>query len=377
MALDLAGRGQELIADGVPFVEATVVRAQVPAPARAGDGALVLPDGSIEGFVGGQCARGSVREAALAAIRDRSSVLLRVVPEDGGAFPDTPGARVVVNPCLSGGALEIFLRPRLPDPVIAVVGDSPIAAALEELGPPLGFVVDRGGEPSGATAVVVAVHGGDEAGAVRAALDAGVGYVGLVASPRRAASVLGPLALTEQERERVSSPAGLDIGAAGAPEIALSILAELVRAVRREGLPVPLGRPTGGGSRTDAAVGPEPPGPATAVDPVCGMAVTVDTGTPHLVVDGTDVWFCCPGCRDRHADASGQGGSSEHARRGADQAPGADVPSVGAGRSGVITVPEVLAGVPGRMSPEEELGEPEPGGCCAGAGNPDEHGSST
>ena len=331
MALEMADRGRELTAGGVPFVEATVVRAQVPASARAGDGAIVLSDGSIEGFVGGQCAQGSVRAAALDAIRERRSLLLRVLPEQEEGFPEAPGARVVVNPCLSGGALEIFLRPRLPDPVIALVGDSPISAALAELGPPLGFVVEPGGDPAGATSVVVASHGGDEAAAVRAALDAGVGHVGLVASPRRAASVLDPLQLTAQERARVSAPAGLDIGAASAPEIALSILAELVRAVRREGLPVPHKREPYSGSA-----------PRTAVDPVCGMSVAVSATTPHLVVDGEDVWFCCPGCRDLHADEAGKetGVAGE------------------AGSSRMIEVAEVLSGprVPGPSGGS---------GCCA------------
>jgi xanthine dehydrogenase accessory factor len=43
------------------------------------------------------------------------------------------------------------------------------------------------------------------------------------------------------------------------------------------------------------------PVPRTAVDPVCGMTVAVLPDTPHLSVDGTDVWFCNPGCRDRYA----------------------------------------------------------------------------
>lgn len=271
MAVDLSDLSRELLDSKMPFVRATVVRAQVPASANPGDGAIVLPDGSIEGFVGGQCARGSVRTAALGAIRDGRSVLLRVLPEESEPFPETPGAHVVVNPCLSGGALEIFLQPRLPDPVIGVFGDSPIVAALEELSPPLGFVVERGTELSGGeTAVVVATHGGDEAGVVRAALDAGIGYVGLVASPRRAASVLAPLELSEGERARVHSPVGLDIGASTAPEIALSILAQLVRAIRREGLTTPV---------PAAAPGPAEDRRAQASGPVQGSACCSGTGT--------------------------------------------------------------------------------------------------
>ena len=39
--------------------------------------------------------------------------------------------------------------------------------------------------------------------------------------------------------------------------------------------------------------------PVQAVDPVCGMTVTVGPDTVHAVVDGVDHWFCMTGCRDR------------------------------------------------------------------------------
>lgn len=319
-AVDLSDRGRELLAGRVPFVEATVVRAQVPASVRPGDGAIVLSDGSIEGFVGGQCAQGSVRTAALGAIRDGRSVLLRVLPGEGEPFPETPGAHVVVNPCLSGGALEIFLQPRLPDPVIGVVGGSPIVTALRELAPPLGFVVESGTSTSvvaGATAVVVASHGGDEAAVIRSALDAGVGFVGLVASRRRGAAVLDTMELGHCERGRVHSPVGLDIGASTPAEIALSILAQLTRAIRVEGLvaatPSPAVPPASGvvvspaegsaPSHSESALLNPSEGTAvkSAVDPVCGMTVTVGPMTPRLEIDGRELWFCCPGCRDRHS----------------------------------------------------------------------------
>ena len=60
-------RAAELRSERVPFVHATVVRAQAPTSARPGDDAVVLADGAIEGFVGGQCAQESVRAAALDA----------------------------------------------------------------------------------------------------------------------------------------------------------------------------------------------------------------------------------------------------------------------------------------------------------------------
>lgn len=292
MTTQMSDRIAELTRSRVPFVQATVVRAQEPSSARAGDRAIVLADGSIEGFVGGQCAAGSVRTAALGVLATGEGMLLRVLPGEADTFPATPGASVVVNPCLSGGALEIYLEPLLPSPVLHLVGSSPIAEAVAELAPALAFLVERAGDgadPAGATAVVVSTHGGDEATAVRAALDAGVGFVGVVCSRTRGRVLLEELALGEQERSRVHVHVGLDIGARTPAEIALSIVAEVVRALRVGGL--------------SAGTPPQPQdaAPRQVVDPVCGMTVTVGADTPHLVVDGADLWFCNPGCRDTYA----------------------------------------------------------------------------
>jgi xanthine dehydrogenase accessory factor len=282
-------RAAALARSGTPFVQATVVRAQEPSSARPGDRAIILPDGSIEGFVGGHCATGSVRTAALGVLESGESLLLRVLPEapEGTTtFPETPGASIVVNPCLSGGAMEIYLEPLLPSPVLHLVGASPAAEAIAALAPGLGFVLtspEDGASPAGATTVVVCTHG-DEAGPVRAALDAGVRFVGVVCSRTRGEALLAELGLTEDERQRVHTHVGVEIGARTAPELALSVMAEVVRAIRVDGL-----------SAAEPAVAPERPG--QAIDPVCGMTVTIGPDTLHAVVDGTDYWFCAPGCR--------------------------------------------------------------------------------
>jgi xanthine dehydrogenase accessory factor len=288
----MSARVTELTSARVPFVHATVVRSQEPSSARPGDDAVVLGDGRIEGFVGGQCAEESVRAAALDSLATGESLLLRVLPDGGEHFPESPSARVVVNPCLSGGALEIFLEPTLPAPLLAIVGSTPITDALVMMAGPLGFVGrqhEPGQLPPGATAVVVGTHGHGEAESIRAALDAGVGFVGLVASPKRGREVLASIELTDDERARVRTPVGLDIGARTPEEIALSILAELVQAVRREGLRAPAGEPT------DV--------PQQVIDPVCGMTVVVGPDTPHYRDADGDHWFCAPGCRDTYAAA--------------------------------------------------------------------------
>ncbi len=289
---NLASRVAELVESRRPFVQATVVRAQCPTSARPGDRAIVMPDGTLEGFVGGHCAEGSVRTAALGVLDSGESLLLRILPDDAEVFPESPGAMTVVNPCLSGGAIEVYLEPMLPAPRVFVVGQTPIAGALVTLGQSLGLALEHAasgpGDPTGATAVIVASHGRAEEESVRAALDAGVGFIGVVASHTRSEALLAELDLNHEEALVVHAPVGLRIGATTAEEIALSILAGIVQAIRVDGLESP---------KMDAVVRP-----ATVIDPVCGMTVTVADDTPHLNHEGVDFWFCNPGCRDRHAD---------------------------------------------------------------------------
>ncbi|WCB94111.1 hypothetical protein DSM104299_02839 [Baekduia alba] len=245
----LSERARALAAARSAYVVATVVHARSPTSARPGDVALVLADGTVEGFVGGVCAESSVRLHALRAMETGEPLLLRLVqdgaPADGQEADD--GAIVEHNPCLSGGALEIFLDPALPPPRVLVVGDAPVALALRELAPHLGLepvapaagVVAVSGED---LALVVASHGRDEEAALCAALNEGVPYVGLVASPRRGEAVRASLDLPDELRARLHTPAGLDIHARTPPEIALSILAAIVderRSGAPRGTPVP------------------------------------------------------------------------------------------------------------------------------------------
>ena len=229
----LVSRAAALEAERVPYVQAVVVRAARPASVQVGATALVHTDGSIEGFVGGHCAEPSVRLHALRVLETGEPLLLRIEPGPGDQDA-IDGAVTVHNPCISGGALEIFLEPHLPKPRLRVVGDTPIATALAELGRSAGFHVatDAAADDE---AVVVASHGRDEEQALAAALEAGVPYVGLVASRKRGPTVIE--ALEAEDRERVHTPAGLDLGARTPEEIALSILAEIVATRRRHTTP--------------------------------------------------------------------------------------------------------------------------------------------
>ncbi len=273
----LVERMERLRAGREPFVTATVVRAAKPTSVRPGDSALVLADGTIEGFVGGVCAQSSVRLHAARALETGDAILLRLVPgvapADAPATPD--GVVVAHNPCLSGGSLEIFLEPQPVAPRMVIVGETPIARALAQVAGAAGYDVAREGDD--AAAVVVASHGEGEEDVLAAALHAGVPYVALVASPRRGGAVGESLDVPEALRERIHTPAGLDIGARTPAEIAVSILAQIIAA------------------RTAN------PHVDTAIDPVCGMEVVVGDTTPFFEAGGERVYFCCEGCRSKYA----------------------------------------------------------------------------
>jgi xanthine dehydrogenase accessory factor len=293
--LELAGRAATLAAAGTPFVWATVVRAQRPTSAKPGDSALVLADGQVDGFVGGDCAESTVRAQALEVLATGEPRLVRIAPS-----PDDLGDRdddvvAVYNPCLSGGTLEIFLEPAVPLPVVTVFGHAPIATALLRAHRLFGQQVIRLEKPDdplppGARALVVASHGNDEQPVLEAALRADLPYIGLVASRRRGPVVLNSLEVDERMRSRVRTPAGIDIGARTPPEVALSILAEIVAVLREPSLP-----------RDDA------PGPARDTtemvrDPVCGMMVAPVDGTPQVETPTGVVYFCGTGCRNAYLD---------------------------------------------------------------------------
>ena len=310
MTAAMSRRVQRLASQGVPFVTATVVHARRPTSVEPGNVALVHADGTIEGFVGGVCAEHSVRAYSLQALETGEAVLLRILPfaEEGETVsaPDD-GAVIVQNPCLSGGVIEVFLEPVLPAPRVLVVGDTPIVTALARVGADLGLELVRVASGSeielrpGDLALVVAAHGRDELHALRRGLEAGIPYVGLVASPKRGEGVLGELrsdGVAKKALARIDVPAGIDIGARTPAEIALSILARIVAVRRSERVPAPVAPVTVASD-------------AHAIDPICGMTVARSAGTPSGEHDGETVYFCCDGCKDRfdaqraHASVAG------------------------------------------------------------------------
>ena len=102
-------------------------------------------------------------------------------------------------------------------PLVLVVGTAPIDSALARITEALGYrcgvaaSLDQA-DFAGASAVVLATHGHDEPEAIRAALDAGVKFIGLVASEKRGGALLDAMDLGEVERARVRTLVGIEIG---------------------------------------------------------------------------------------------------------------------------------------------------------------------
>ena len=146
----LAARADELSRRREPFVRATVVRAQHPTSARAGDTALVLAGGAIEGFVGGNCVEASVRDYGLRTLASGEPLLLRVMPGEPVRNQEE-GAVTVANPCLSGGSVEIFLQPQLPAATDSGGGRQPDCAGTGRARVGAGLRAGAGGRQRGGT----------------------------------------------------------------------------------------------------------------------------------------------------------------------------------------------------------------------------------
>jgi xanthine dehydrogenase accessory factor len=269
-----------LTGEGTPYVLATVVNVLRPASTRRGDKALVTADGELTGWVGGACSEPIVVREALRALADSEPRLVRIGPP--GSAEDTPDDVVVAESmCASEGVVEVLLEPQLPSPLLVVVGDGPAARTLAELAPPVGWRVSTT-LVDGADAVVVATMGHGDEETLEAVLASPVGYVGLVASSRRASAVQEALrarGVGEEALARLRSPAGLDLGPSTQAEIAVAVLAELVawRHTRGE-VPAP---------------------PAEAVDPVCGMTVAIEGAKEVAVHEEVTYYFCGAHCRRR------------------------------------------------------------------------------
>ncbi len=309
---DIFGLAAELDRRREPFCLAIVTRVVAPTSGKPGFRAIVRPDGSIVGWVGGTCSRHALLSEARRALADGEPRVLRLRPGTEECPPPAPGVVDRVLECQSGGAMDIYVEPHRAAPQLVVVGDSPVAEALASLGRLLGYrVVAAGieldptrfpdadeivGELDSLTErldaesyAVVATMAQYDARALAALVRSPAAYVALVASRRRAGFLFDELRaqrIPEDAIARIRNPAGLDVGARTPEEIAVSVVAEMIQ-VRR--------RPPAGSGPTPEATG-SPVAAKVEIDPVCHMEVDPATTPLRSSHGGTTYYFCSEGC---------------------------------------------------------------------------------
>jgi len=304
-------RASELARQGQSFALATVVWRQGPSSGQLGSRAIITADGEVHGWIGGACAEPVVIREARQVIADGESRLLLLGTPDqfGETVPE--GMTVVPIACQSEGALEVFIEPVQLAPRLVIVGGSPMAQTLAGLAGALGWraaLLDSrefsSADADGRSMVVVATQGHGDEEVMEQAVAARPAYLGLVASQRRGAAVLGYLkdrGVPKDQLDRVKVPAGLNLGRTSHREIAVAILAELVQlhaAGEIGGTPGGAGAALTGAQADDAQrAAPGTAQPAEATDPVCGMTVVADDSSYPLVHDGVTYYFCRVGCR--------------------------------------------------------------------------------
>lgn len=247
----------ELCENGENFATATVVSTKGSTTGRIGFKILISHDGSIvSGNLGGGCSESVVVEQALEAIKEGKPRVMSVLLEEeekGGI-----GANC-------GGSMDIYIEPVVPKNQLVIFGgggERSIAGPLVRIAKILNFnvVVIDPGVTSGmypeadkiiaefadkavnqvqfgknTSIVIVTKHKYDEP-SVRAVASLNVPYIGLVSSYHRTSALFKEMVekygIKEEDLRKIHVPVGLDIGAQSYEEIALSIMAEILKATK-------------------------------------------------------------------------------------------------------------------------------------------------
>jgi xanthine dehydrogenase accessory factor len=212
---------------GRTVVMGTTVRTEGDPPSAPGNRALFAPDGALlAGTIGcnGLDRKAGRDGAGLLAAGERSG--LRAYT----SFEGEPGS----------GVVEVFLEAFAGPPRLVVGGAGPVADALAAIGGIVGLAVraeppgsagfDEATKDLGPGDAVVFVDHDDPAlvPALTGLLDGQAGYLGVMGSRRHTPGFVARLREAGADLGRLHSPTGLDLGARRPPEIALSILAEVL-----------------------------------------------------------------------------------------------------------------------------------------------------
>lgn len=240
--------------DGVQAALVTVIHTRGSTPRDTGTKMLVYNDGRIAGTVGGSSVEALVIAEAMEVIRTQKCRRVEHNLNDAG-HSDTG--------MVCGGKMEFFIEPVKSSPRLFIFGGGHVAVPLARLASQTGFscivVDDRKefatkerfpdaeqvivGDPGKAAAelpigeqdfvaVVTRCHDHDYT-TLRAAIDKPFAYLGLIGSRHKKKQIFERLSkndgVSSKKLEQVHSPIGIDINARTPEEIAVSIVAELIR----------------------------------------------------------------------------------------------------------------------------------------------------
>lgn len=300
------------------FVLVGVLRTDGPTAIKAGNKAIILSDGSVEGWIGGHCTEDEIVRTSLECLKDGTTRYLNLTT-------------------CQGGRMDVYLEPYLPKRRLVIFGHVPIVEALLHLAKTLNFnviIIDKNsssdkfpeadlvetslpekitsslfGKSIENTFAVIATMGDFDTEHALRLCQFGLPYIGIVAGKKRASEIISYLKskkVPEEQISRIRAPAGIYIRAVTAQEIALSIMAEIVEFARTRGSKLQTySRSTAkekdifenASPTIENIAEPKSKEQAISIDPVCGM--TVDSSSPFSSrsSDGGMVFFCCEECK--------------------------------------------------------------------------------
>ena len=305
----------ELREKGEPFVLATVVAYRRPQSAKPGSKAIIRGDGTVTGWVGGGCVQPIVIREAQKALERGKSNLIVISPDN--VPQGWEGVQEYLMTCQGGGSLQIYLEPMLPRPSLFIFGHSPVAQVLSHLSKVLDYNVSIV-DPSATTElfpdadhlftdltaiqkqitpnsfVIVATMGDGDEDVLTALATASPAHIGFVASKEKSSGIFQYLrdnGISENYIKQIKSPAGLELGAETLPEIAFSVMAELIQLKKKQQ----------SDSKSKQKLDSKAPAVqvlSEAIDPICGMKVDVASAKHSSNYQSKTFYFCCLRCKN-------------------------------------------------------------------------------
>jgi xanthine dehydrogenase accessory factor len=305
----------ELKAQGDPFAAVTVVRNEAPSSGKTGDKAIVKSDGILRGWIGGGCVHSIMMKEVNESLLDGKPRLVRISPNatEGVVL----GIKEYKMTCHSGGSIDLYIEPVLPKPHLIVIGKSVIGRALMRIAKAADYRITLIADDAtpevfpdadvlttdfdvskqtfnASTFLIVATQGDNDEKALAAALSVKCRYVGFISSKKKRDAVftyLKETGISDAQLAAIHAPIGLDINGKTPEEVAISILAEIIKEFRNETISPDFFKKKGMFELTVVEK------PQSVINPVCGMSISKNSAKYTIEHNGQPIYFCCDGCK--------------------------------------------------------------------------------